>query len=87
MMNTAIEASTTPQNGAAAHDRKALVKDVQLLEFVQADRGGVGPRRGQRVVDHQSPPSGDMGISANTIAGAWLLGVSWNACEPINMPM
>ena len=27
------------------------------------------------------------GTMARMMAGAWRLGVSWNACEPINIPM
>ena len=27
------------------------------------------------------------GISASTIAGAWRIGVAWNACAPMTRPM
>ena len=33
------------------------------------------------------PQAAICGIIARMIAGAWLLGVSWKACEPISMPI
>jgi hypothetical protein len=33
------------------------------------------------------PQAAICGTSASTIAGAWRIGVSWNACAPISMPI
>ena len=86
MMNT-VTGESAGERSAAAERRQALVQDARVAELVEADRGRVGAR-GASAVDHGFAPGGDLReIIARMIAGAWLLGVSWKACEPISMPM
>ena len=90
MMNTVIAPKMMPASvGAAAERRQARdTSTPTCAELVEADRGGVGAGGAERVVDHAScPRPRSAAIIARMIAGAWRFGVSWNACEPISMPM
>ena len=72
---------------AAAERRQAVIEHAGVAELVEADRRRVGARRAERAVDHGFAPGGDLRDHRQDDRRRVALGVSWNACEPISMPM
>ena len=75
------------QRGAAAQHLQPVIQHADLRQLVEADRGGIGAGGAQRVVDLRLAPGGDLRQQRQHDRRRVAVRRSWNACEPISMPM
>jgi ATPase subunit of ABC transporter with duplicated ATPase domains len=76
------------QRRAAAQRFQAVIEHADLRRACRSrPPAALVPAAPSALSIWSCPRRRSAAISASTIAGAWRCGVSWNACEPISMPM